>query len=143
MSGEYKVAVPATVRWGDLDSFGHVNNAVYFTFCESARIAYFTAVGISADRSVATHAPVLAQATLNFRRQVHYPAELEARARCPRLGTKSFALDYQIVDRANGEVVADGTSVIAWLDYATGRTEKLPAALRKIIAELDDLPGDG
>lgn len=139
MDATFKVTVPVLVRWADMDSFGHVNNAVYFTFCESARIAYFAAVGVDEAREASSHGPVLAQASLNFRRQVHYPAELEASARSSRIGTKSFALDYVIRDRATGEVVADGSSVIAWIDYAVGRSIPLPAALRQRIATLDGL----
>ena len=41
---------PITVRWGDVDSMGHVNNAKYFTYCESARMTYFAAVGMNDHR---------------------------------------------------------------------------------------------
>ena len=32
------------VRWGDMDTMGHINNAKYFTYCESARMSYFAAI---------------------------------------------------------------------------------------------------
>lgn len=34
------------VRWGDMDAMGHVNNAAFFTYCESARMSYFAAIEI-------------------------------------------------------------------------------------------------
>lgn len=139
MREQFHILVPLTVRWGDLDAYGHVNNAVYFTFCESARIAYFEAVGVFTLAEAPTHGPVLAQASLNFRRQVRYPAELEAGARATRIGNKSFTLDYAIFDKADGHIVADGTSANAWIDYATGRAIPLPEAIRQRIRELDHL----
>src|SRR5262245_7570674 len=41
----FPVVIDQDVRWGDLDAYGHVNNTVFFRFFESARIAYFEAIG--------------------------------------------------------------------------------------------------
>ncbi len=133
----FHVATPVIIRWGDMDSFGHVNNAVYFTFCESARIAYFDAVGVEAARVPPSHGPVLAQASLNFRSQVRYPASLEACARATRIGNRSFSLDYAIFDQSDQTIVAEGTSVIAWIDYAVGRSVPLPEVLIERIRGLE------
>ena len=38
----FRLEVPITVRFRDIDRMGHVNNAVYFTYCEIARTAYWT-----------------------------------------------------------------------------------------------------
>lgn len=47
---------PIRVRWGDVDSMGHVNNAKYFTYCESARMSYFAAIGMDAFATAAATA---------------------------------------------------------------------------------------
>jgi len=44
MERQYAFWLPVTVRWADMDSLGHVNNAKYFTYLESARTAFFDAV---------------------------------------------------------------------------------------------------
>lgn len=80
------------VRWGDMDSFGHVNNARFFTYCESARISWFEAVELDRHREDERQGPAAVSATCNFRRQVHYPATLEVGARATRIGGKSFTL---------------------------------------------------
>jgi acyl-CoA thioester hydrolase len=87
---------PITVRWGDMDSMGHVNNAKYFTYCESARMSYFAAVRMQDHREDEQHGPALVAATLNFRRQVHYPAELEVATRVREIGRSSFKMEYEI-----------------------------------------------
>ena len=112
---------------------GHVNNAKYFTYCESARMSYFAAIGLEAYRRGGRFGPALAAANLSFRRQVRYPAELEVRTRVPRLGRTSFTMEYEIAHAATGEAVADGEGVIVWIDYETGRPEPLPGGLREAI----------
>jgi acyl-CoA thioester hydrolase len=121
---------PITVRWGDIDSMGHVNNAKYFTYCESARMSYFAAIGMDAFRDGGRYGPALAAANLNFRRQVRYPADLAVWTRVSKLGRTSFTMDYEILDAATNEPVADGAGVIVWVDYGSGRPEPLPEGLR-------------
>jgi len=130
---------PVSVRWGDVDSMGHVNNAKYFTYCESARMGYFAAVRMTEHKEDPRHGPALAAANLNFRRQVHWPAELDVRTRVSRIGRSSFDMQYEIVRRGTDEVVADGSGVIVWVDYAAGRSIPLPAELRAAIERFEDM----
>jgi len=130
---------PITVRWGDMDSMGHVNNAKYFTYCESARMSYFAAVRMLDHREDERHGPALAAATLNFRRQVHYPAELEVATRVSEIGRSSFKMEYEIFHRGTDEGVADGTGVIVWTDYGTGRSVPLPESLKAEIRRFEGM----
>jgi len=125
------------IRWGDMDAFGHVNNAAYFTYCESARISYFEAVELDRCREAESHGPALVTATCNFLRQVHHPATLEVGARASRIGGKSFTLEYALYRREDDELVADGSSVVAWVDYEAGRSIPLPEALKERIRKLE------
>lgn len=133
MSSTIRHLEPVRVRWGDVDSMGHVNNAKYFTYCESARMSYFAAVGMDAFREGGRFGPALAAANLNFRRQVRYPADLAVWTRVSKLGRTSFTMDYEILDAETGERVADGAGVIVWVDYESGRPEPLPEGLRAAI----------
>ena len=119
-----------------MDAVGHVNNATYFTFCESARIDYFDQVNVGRFTE-ATQGPALVQATLNFRRQVTFPAVLDVGVRVPEMRTRSFRMDYAIFFEATDTLVADGTSVIAWADYHAGRSVEVPANVRDAIEVLE------
>jgi acyl-CoA thioester hydrolase len=130
---------PISVRWGDMDSMGHVNNAKYFTYCESARMSYFAAVRMNEHREEERHGPALAAANLNFRRQVHHPAELDVTARVSEIGRSSFKMEYEILYRDSGERVADGTGVIVWVDYGTGRSIPLPEGLKAEIRKFEEM----
>ena len=133
---------PISVRWADMDSMGHVNNAKYFTYCESARMSYFAAVHMLDHREGEKHGPALAAAHLNFRQQVRYPAELEVLARVSEIGRSSFRMDYEIVYRGTetlGQRVADGHGVIVWVDYGTGRSIPLPESLKEEIRQFEEM----
>jgi acyl-CoA thioester hydrolase len=133
---------PISVRWADMDSMGHVNNAKYFTYCESARMSYFAAVHMYDHREGEKHGPALAAAHLNFRQQVRYPAELEVLTRVSEIGRSSFRMDYEIVYRGTevlGQPVADGHGVIVWIDYGTGRSIPLPESLKQEIRRFEGM----
>ena len=135
------VAISLPIRWGDMDALGHVNNIIYFQYCESARIAYFERMGYERFRPTPRHGPGMVTASLNFRRQLHYPGTVTVRARVTRIGGKSFTLHYDVIDESDGQVVADGESVCVWVDYAQGRAEPLPRMLVDAIVEIEGDPG--
>ncbi len=131
------VSIDQQIRWGDLDALGHVNNVVFFQFCESARIAYFEAVGLDRFKQQPTDGPGMVSAQLNFRRQLHYPGQVRVTARVTKIGQRSFTLTYAIYDTADDQLVADGDSVCVWVDYAAGRAMTLPDQLVASIAHLE------
>ncbi|MBX3413452.1 MAG: acyl-CoA thioesterase [Pirellulales bacterium] len=134
------IEIEQQIRWGDLDALGHVNNTVYFQFCESARIAYFTAIGIERFKTRPTDGPGMVSGSLNFRRQLHYPGRVTVTARATRIGEKSYTLSYVIRDAASGEVAADGESACVWVDYAASKAMPLPAEMVARIREIEQMP---
>lgn len=127
------------VRWGDMDAMGHVNNAKYFTYCESARMGYFQAIRLDQHRENEQQGPALVSATCNFKRQLRYPAELEVGARVSDVRNRSFTFEYVLYLKGTEELVADGTSVVAWVDYRREEAVPLPWGLRRAIREFEDL----
>ncbi len=136
---KFKVWEPILIRWGDMDAFGHVNNARFFTFCESARIRYFDTIDLDGFRPDPGLGPVVVSATCNFLQQVHYPAELEAGTRAIDIGRSSFTLEYGIFRRDSEVKVADGSSVVVWIDYKAGKAVRLPEELKSTIQAFDAL----
>lgn len=57
------------VRWRDLDELGHVNNSVYFTYFEQARIEWWLTAG--ATLSQQQEGPVVITAECMFKRPIH------------------------------------------------------------------------
>lgn len=119
-----------SVRWGDMDALGHVNNTAFFTYCESARMAYFTQLRIEEHGAGAEQGPVLATASCTFKEQVHYPATLAVEVRIGRIGRSSFTLLYELIDQARGAPVASGESVVVWASYTGAGSLPLPEGIR-------------
>ena len=125
MSIPFRTPVP--LRWSDLDAFNHVNNARYLTFIEQARIEWFESLEepwITQDA-----APVIASATLHFRRPIEYPASIFVELFCEKLGNSSVTVGHRIV-AGDGTLHCDGSVVAVWIDRATGRPTALPAGIR-------------
>jgi acyl-CoA thioester hydrolase len=110
------------VRFRDCDAMGHVNNAVYSTYLEEARIGVLGGLG----------AFILARVEIDFRSELRAGEEVEVWSRCPRVGTKSFDLEHEI--RANGRVVAEAKSVLVSYDYETSSSVPVPEQLRLRLA---------
>lgn len=137
MRERFKVWAPVSVRWGDMDAYGHVNNAVFFTYFECGRIVYFERIGIK-DRSESNPlAPALASATINFRQQLHFPAELEIGTRATKIGRASFGMEHVLLRKGTEEIVADGTSVMVYVDYRAGKSTPIPDRLRELIRGIE------
>ena len=120
--------IPIALRWSDLDALNHVNNARYLTFLEQARIEWFDTV----DEPWMTDemGPVVATATLNFRRPIEYPASIAVELFTERLGNTSVTIGHRIV-AADGSLHCDGHVVAVWINRRSGKPVPLPAAVRR------------
>jgi len=105
------------VRFRDCDSMGHVNNAVYSTYLEEARI----------DVVGSLSAFILARVEIDFRAELRAGEEIEVGTRVGRIGTKSFELQHEI--RAGERLVAEALSVLVAYDYALGASVPLSGEL--------------
>lgn len=122
--------------WGDMDALGHVNNARYFAWFESARIALFERVGLAATGTPEI-GPILAHTRCDFLAPVRYPAEVLAGTRIARLGITSFTMTYQIALAGEpGRAVARGEGVVVLIDYRSGAKVAIPAELRAALTAL-------
>ena len=108
------------VRFRDLDPMGHVNNAVFLTYLEQARVAFFSEMG--AATGLEEMNMIVARVEIDFKAPVRLGQEVEISVRASRFGTKSFDLDYEL--RVDGETVAEAKSVQVAYDY--GRREPVP-----------------
>lgn len=115
-----------SVRFRDLDGMGHVNNAVFLTYMESARLAYFRSLGLGRNP---LESLILARAEVDFRSPIELGEQVEVGVRTGRIGTKSFDLEQEV--RADGRLAAEGKFVLVAYDYATNGSRELPADWRE------------
>src|SRR4051812_18879279 len=136
--GRWPITVELPVAWGEMDASGHVNNAVYLRWFESARIAYFDRLGLLARMDSERVGPMLARATIDYRRQVRYPDTVKVSCTVLRVGTSSFVMRYRLTCGAHGaEVAAEGESVVVIVDLRTGQKLLVNEGLRAQISALE------
>jgi len=115
------------VRWRDLDAFNHVNNSIYLTYLEEARLQWLQHVpGWFDEHSM----PVLAASEVNYRRPIEWPAQLQVQLFCERLGNSSITIAHRIVNADDQGLYSDGKVVLVWMDPATGKPVPLPQSIR-------------
>ena len=115
------------VRFRDLDPMGHVNNAVFLTYIEQARVAFFAQVG--AATKLEHMNLIVARVEIDFKAPVRLGQEVEIAVRASRFGTKSFDFDYVL--RVDGEIVAEAKSVQVAYDYERREAVPVPEEWRE------------
>jgi len=137
---------PIQVRFGDTDRFGHINNASFATYVESARIELITSLGYPLGGMI------LAHMAIDFRRQLHVGDALLVLTRVGRLGRTSIAMQQAMVrpvlpeaghgparvvpvaEAPVGDRIADIASVVVTYDYREERPVPVPDGLRGRLA---------
>jgi acyl-CoA thioester hydrolase len=114
--------LPIQVRWRDTDGFGHVNNVVFASWIELARIAFLRGVDPPSGDLI------LARLELDFLRQVTLDAAVEVETRVSRVGRTSVGLRHLVL--ADGEPAARIESVVVLYDYARQAKRRVGPGLR-------------
>jgi acyl-CoA thioester hydrolase len=134
---DYPVVVEVPVVWGEMDSYRHVNNVVYFRYFENARLEYFRRMGWFEYEQETGIGPILHSTQARFRRPLTYPDTVSAAVRVAQLAEDRFTMHYRVVSHRLGAVAADGQGVIVAYHYSEGRKVALPDELRRRIAALE------
>jgi len=129
----FQIRVPMPIQWADMDALGHVNNTVYFTWFETARIALFLELGLKVGE-LGKVGPILATTTCNFRLPLAFPGDVECCAGISKIGNTSFTMAYAVLK--DGELAADGSGVVVLLDYTTNSKVPIPDEMRAILERL-------
>jgi acyl-CoA thioester hydrolase len=133
LTGSFRHSVEIVVRFADTDAMGHVNNAKYLTYCEIARIRYWTditgepiALGTEGAESL-----ILAEARITYRAPAFHGEVVTVESRATRIGRSSFTLEHRLLACVKGEpprLVAVSESILVRYDYASAHPVALSDA---------------
>jgi acyl-CoA thioester hydrolase len=143
LAGPFRHRVEIVVRFADTDAMGHVNNAKYLTYCEIARIQYWTeitgepiALGTEGAESL-----ILAEARITYRAPAFHGEIVTVETRATRIGRSSFVLEHRLlaaVPGAQPRLVALSESILVRYDYASARPVALSVAHIDAIETFED-----
>ena len=107
-------------RWNDLDALGHINNAVYLTYLESARIH------LAKKWNFKEPPFIMAALKIDYYKQITFPSAIYIGQKISRLGTKSFDIMSGMFAREDIDPSAAAVTTLVCFDYQTQTAIPVP-----------------
>lgn len=114
---------PLQLRWKDIDQFGHVNNAVYLTYLETARYYYNRDVN---QWNWDEDQYIIASVKIDYLRPIFYPGDILVYLRVSDIGEKSFNFYYAITYQKNGVEKIAATAQTTQVFYQLKNQKTIP-----------------
>jgi acyl-CoA thioester hydrolase len=114
--------IPFTVRSYELDSLGHLNNAVYFSWLEEATFAWLGQCGLPFSEFASRGwYPIVVHAQVDFRAEANSGDEIVVEGWADRYGTTSMHLGYRLTRQTDDLLIAEGKRVWVFVDNQAGK----------------------
>ncbi|WP_236863965.1 acyl-CoA thioesterase [Brevibacterium daeguense] len=120
------------LRYSDTDKQGHVNNAVYSTFFESGRVEFIDQAHQAAGHRDSEF--VIAQLTIKFLQETHWPGMVEVGSRVQRVGNSSLVVEQALFN--DERLCATAESVIVQINTQTRRPQPFDEDMRQYFSGL-------
>jgi len=127
------LAIPT--RWEDNDTYGHVNNVVYYSYFDTAVNQHLIAEG-GLDIVAGPVVGLVVETMCKFRKPLTFPDTIEAGLRVTKIGTSSVRYEIGLFREGDDEPAATGHFVHVWVDRATQRPVPVPSAIRAALEQL-------
>jgi acyl-CoA thioester hydrolase len=142
------LATQITVRWGDMDSYGHVNNVFFIRYLEDTRFALFTPpLGENAPSDVPGELSVfdlfpagsnglMAGHRIEYRAPLGYEdGPITSRLWITRIGNTSFDIGYRLESPDEAVVYAIASTTLVLVNTESSRPVELPQRLRDTLTQ--------
>ncbi|HAN29260.1 MAG TPA: thioesterase [Haliea salexigens] len=132
---DYKVFYPISTRWSDNDTYGHINNVIYYSYFDSVANRYLIEEGglDIADGAVVGY---VVSSGCDYHAPASYPEAIEGGLRVDRLGNSSVQYGIAIFREGEDEALAHGHFVHVFVDRAANRSVPIPEGLRAALEKL-------
>ena len=134
VTDDFRHRTTLQVRFRDIDAFGHVNNAVFFSYVELARIRYLLDV-LQPETGFDRLPLILARVELDYRSPITFGDEVVVETRVDRIGHTSFTMSHRMTVESDGRLAGDVQTVLVTYDYASARPIPLPDDWRRRMGE--------
>lgn len=138
MLNDFPVVIQRDLEWGDMDSFSHVNNIMYFRFFENARTVYFMRAKIIEEMKKTDAGPILKSTSCTFRIPLTFPDIVSMGAKVIDISTDRYKMVFAVFSHNHQKIAALGEGVVVNINYRTG--EKTPLS-EEVLASIEKLEG--
>ena len=126
-------SIKIQVRFSDLDVMGHVNNSVYLSYFEMARVAFFSPL-MGEKWDWKKNGVLLRKNEVEYLFPVLLHEEPEITIFTSSIGNKSFTLEYEL--KVGDKLCTTGNSVLVCYDAENNKTIEVPQEMRTVLEGL-------
>ena len=127
------------IRFRDLDALAHVNNVVYLTYVEQARIRYFDDV-LGERYDWDEWGVLLARTEINYIQPLVLKDKAKCSMECVAIGRKSMEFHFKIFKTENGQDIemASGLNVLVCFNHKTNQSIEVPTQWKTAVENYED-----
>ena len=133
----FPVVIDLNVAWGDMDSYQHVNNTVYFRYFESARIVYLERIDFADRLKNDGIGPILGHTQCKYLKPLTFPDSICVGARTTEIRDDRYIMELKIYSHRHEAIAALGTADMVAFDYNDNCKVQLPLQIRENIEMLE------
>jgi acyl-CoA thioester hydrolase len=133
--GDYRYFLAIPTRWIDNDSYGHINNVVYYAYFDTVVNEHLIRAG-GLDIRDGPAIGLVVETFCRFHRPLSFPAIVDAGLRVASLGTTSVRYEVGLFAAGDEDAAATGHFVHVWVDRASRRPTPVPDPIRAALAPL-------
>ena len=135
MRADFRHFMPVDTRWNDNDTYGHINNAVYYFYFDSVVNSYLIEQKVLDPKNSETIG-LVAETGCTYFTPLSFPEKIEAGLRVRHMGTSSVVYEIGLFSAQANETAALGKFVHVYVDAKTRRPVNLPENLRQAVERL-------
>ena len=123
-------------RWVDMDSMGHINHASYLNYMETARIDYFSHIGLPDIHLNRKNSVILASVNISYHKQSNHPSRFDIGHRVSRVGLKSFDLLTGIFISDKVDPICIATFKMVSFNYEINQSIEVPKQINNTYGQI-------
>jgi acyl-CoA thioester hydrolase len=122
-------------RWMDNDIYGHVNNAVHYSYFDTAVNRYLIDTG-ALDLQHGAVVGLVVETACSYFKEIAFPDKILAGLRVTRIGRTSVRFEVALFREEDDLAAAQGHFVHVYVNRATRRPVELEEKVKKSLAAL-------
>jgi acyl-CoA thioester hydrolase len=135
LRAEFVRFVALTTRWHDNDIYGHINNAVYYAFFDTA-VNQILIEAQALDPHNSRIVGLVVDTQCSYFRSLAFPDRIEAGVRSLAIGTSSVRYQIGVFEATNAAAAAQGEFTHVYVNRATQRPVPIPMNVRQVVEAL-------
>lgn len=124
-----------SVRWADVDIYGHVNNVAYYAYVDSAVNGWLMTT-LGADLRLLPSIGIVAETSCRYFREIDFPSDIEVGLALERIGNSSIVYSFAVFAPGIDTACASGRFVHVYVDQSERRPTAVPEGIRAIVMQL-------